>query len=106
MNIKKELNGIIYLLNQNYFLKAHDKTEELWKIYKNDKSTRAESFILKAFINAFASFELNSMKRYEHANKIWEIYTKYEYLIDNLDSINKKEYKRIQELIYKKRDKN
>jgi len=29
---------------------------------------------------------------------------KYEYLIDELDSINNEEYKKIQELIYKKRD--
>jgi hypothetical protein len=104
MNIKKDLKEIIHLLEKDYFLIAHNKTEDLWREYKNDKNTRNESFILKAFVNAFATFELNSMKRYEHANKIWQIYMKYEYLIDELDSINKKEYKKIEELIYKKRD--
>jgi hypothetical protein len=104
MNIKEDLNEIILLIDKNYFISAHDKTEELWRKYKNDKDTRKESFILKSFVNAFATFELNSMKRYEHSYKIWQIYVKYEYLIDELDSINKVEYKKIQELIYKKRD--
>ena len=104
MNIEEDLNEIILLIERNYFLNAHDKTEDLWRVYKNDKNTRNESFILKAFVNAFAYFELISMKRYEHANKILQIYIKYEYLINELNSINKIEYKKIQELIYKKRD--
>jgi len=104
MNIKEDLKEIIILIDKNYFLIAHNKIEELWRVNKNDKDTRNESFILKAFVNAFASFELNSIKRYEHSNKIWQIYMKYEYLIDELDSINNEEYKKIQELIYKKRD--
>ncbi len=105
MNIKKDLGEIILLIDKNYFLIAHDKTENLWRVYKNDKSTRTESFILKAFVNAFAFFELIKMKRYEHANNIWKLFKKYEPLIDELNSINKVEYKNIQELIYKKRDK-
>mgnify|MGYP005984692609 CR=1 FL=1 len=104
MNIKEDLNEIILLIDKNYFLLAHNKTEELWRKYKNDKNTRNESFILKSFVNAFAFFELITMKRYEHSNRIWQIYMKYEYLIDEIESINKVEYKKIQELIYKKRD--
>ncbi|MBU3013570.1 DUF309 domain-containing protein [Poseidonibacter lekithochrous] len=105
MNIKKELDEIILLINKNYFLIAHDKTEDLWREYKNNKNTRTESFILKAFVNAFAFFELISMQRYEHADKIWQLFKKYEPLIDELNSINILEYKNIQELIYKKRRK-
>ncbi|MAD42841.1 MAG: hypothetical protein CL623_10695 [Arcobacter sp.] len=105
MKIKKELNEILILINENYFLKAHDRTEDLWRIYKNDKKSRNESFILKAFVNAFAFFELIKMQRYEHADNIWKLFKKYEPLIDELNSINKIEYKKIQELIYKKREK-
>jgi len=105
MNIKKELKKIFLLVDKNYFLIAHNKTEDLWREYKNDKTTRDESFILKAFVNAFAFFELISMQRYEHANKIWQVFKKYEPLIDELNSVNKIEYKQIQELIYKKRRK-
>ncbi|KAB7885796.1 DUF309 domain-containing protein [Poseidonibacter ostreae] len=104
MKIIDELSEIILLIDKNYFLNAHNKTEDLWRKYKNDKETRDESFILKAFVNAFAFFELYKMQRYEHANTIWKLFKKYEYLIDDLDSINKIEYKKIQELIYKKRD--
>ena len=32
MKIKKELNEILILINENYFLKAHDRTEDLWRI--------------------------------------------------------------------------
>lgn len=105
MNIKKELNEIIVLINKNYFLIAHDKTEDLWREYKNDERTRPESFILKAFVNAFAFFELIKIERFDHADKIWKLFKKYEYLIEELNSINKVEYKNIQELIYKKRSK-
>lgn len=104
MNIKKDLNKIIILIEKSYFLSAHDKTEELWRKYKNDKKTRNESFILKAFVNAFAFFELYKMQRYEHANRIWKLFKKYEYLIEELDSINKVEYRNIQKLIYKRKD--
>ena len=104
MNIKKELNKIILLIDKNYFFKAHNITEDLWRVYKNEKSTRTESFILKSFVNAFAFFELFKMQRYEHADNIWKLFKKYEYLIEELNSINKVEYKNIQELIYKKRD--
>ena len=104
MNIKEELNKIILLIDKNYFLLAHNKIEDLWREYKNDENTRNESYILKAFVNAFAFFELIKMKRYEHANKIWQLFKKYEYLIDEINSIHKIEYKKIQELIYKKQD--
>jgi hypothetical protein len=104
MNIEKELNEIILLINKNYFLIAHNTTEDLWRNYKNDENTRDESFILKAFVNAFAFFELYKMQRYEHANRIWKLFKKYEHLINELNTINKVEYIKIQELIYKKRD--
>ena len=104
MNIKMELKELIVLLEKNYFINVHDKTEELWRKYKNDEKTRNESFILKAFVNAFAYFELIKMQRYEHAQKIWLLYKKYENLIDEIDSINKIEYKQIQKIIYKKRE--
>ena len=45
------------------------------------------------------------MDRIDHSKKIWNIFKKYEYLIDELNSVNKKEYKKIQKLIYIKRDK-
>ena len=105
MNIIKELDEISLVLLSEDFVKAHYKFEELWKKYKNDKTTREESFILKALVNASASIELYKMDRIDHSKKIWNIFKKYEYLIDELNSVNKKEYKKIQKLIYIKRDK-
>jgi DNA-binding ferritin-like protein len=105
MNIIKELKKISLILSNEDFIKIHYEFEELWKKYKNDKDTRAESFILKGFVNASASIELYKMNRIEHAQKIWNVFKKYEYLIDESNSINKEEYKKIQELIYIKRDK-
>jgi len=104
MNIKDELLELFLLLEKNNFVNAHDKCEDLWRIYKNDKNTREESFILKAFVNAIAFLELIKMQRYEHAKKIWQIFKKYENLIEEINSQNKIEYKKIQKLIYTKRE--
>ena len=104
MNIKKQLEELLFLLEKSSFVNAHDKCEELWRKYKNDENTREESFILKAFVNAFAFFELNKMQRYEHSLNIWKIFKKYENLINDLETPNKTQYKKIQKLIYKKRE--
>jgi predicted metal-dependent hydrolase len=105
MNINLQLEEIILLLNQNKFVESHDVFEELWREYKKDESTRKESFILKAFVNGSVSIELYKMQRFEHSLNVWNTYKKYEYLIDEIDSFNKKNYQKIKEIIYEKREK-
>lgn len=104
MNINLELEQIILLLNQNKFVEAHDVFEELWRDYKKDESTREESFILKAFVNGSVSIELYKMQRFEHSLNVWNTYKKYENLIDELETLNTNNYKKIKEIIYKKRE--
>ena len=104
MNIKDKLEEIITLLENDEFVKAHDLCELLWRKYKADENTREESFILKAFTNASVSLELYNMQREEHCVNVWNTYKKYEYLIDELKSINKTQYTKIKDLIYKKRE--
>ncbi|MBU0923443.1 DUF309 domain-containing protein [bacterium] len=105
MDINLKLEDIILLLKEEKFVQAHDVLEELWREYKNQESTRKESFILKAFVNASVSIELYNMQRFEHSNNVWNTYLKYENLIDDLKSINNINYKKIKEIIYKKREK-
>lgn len=105
MNINLQLEEIIFLLKNKEFIKSHDFFEKLWKEYKNNKETREESFILKAFVNACASLELNNMQRFEHSNNVWKTYLKYEELIYKLNSQNSNNYKQIKKIIYEKRDK-
>jgi hypothetical protein len=105
MDINLKLEDIILLLKEEKFVQAHDVLEELWREYKNQESTREESFILKAFVNASVSIELYNMQRFEHSNNVWNTYLKYENLIDDLKSINNINYKKIKEIIYKKREK-
>lgn len=104
MNIKKELENIIDLFQKDEFVKCHDELEHLWREYKNDELTRQESFIVKAFTNAVVVFELENMNRIQHSINVWNTYKKYEYLIDELDSLNKKQYLELKELIYKKKN--
>jgi predicted metal-dependent hydrolase len=106
MNINLELEEIILLLNENKFVEAHDVFEELWRVYKKDETTREESFILKAFVNASVCIELYKMQRLEHSLNVWDTYKKYEYLIDELDSLNKNNYQKIKKIIYEKRERN
>lgn len=105
MDINLELKEIIFLLEKENFIKSHDILEELWRKYKNDENTRQESFILKAFVNGSVSIELYKMQRFEHSSNVWNTYKKYEYLIDELKSINSSTYKEIKEIIYEKREK-
>ena len=104
MDINLQLEKIILLLNKNKFVEAHDFFEELWREYKKDEATREESFILKAFVNGSVCIELYKMQRFEHSTNVWNTYKKYEYLIEEIDSLNKNNYKKIQEIIYEKRE--
>lgn len=104
MNIRDELEEIIELIENDEYIKAHDLLEFYWRKYKDDENTRQESFILKAFTNASIIFELYKMQRIEHSENVWNTYKKYEYLIDELKSINKTQYKQLKDLIYKKRE--
>lgn len=101
MDIKLQLEDIIKLFKDKEFVKCHHELEHLWREYKNDESTRKESFILKAFTNAVVVFELENMNRIQHSKNVWNTYKKYEYLIDKLDSVNKSQYIELKELIYK-----
>ena len=105
MDINIELEEIILLLQEEKFVKCHYIFEELWKKYKSSENTREESFILKAFVNASISFELHNMQRYEHSANLWNTYLKYENLIEQIDTKNSTNYKKIKEIIYKKREK-
>ncbi|MDZ7818651.1 MAG: DUF309 domain-containing protein [Aliarcobacter sp.] len=105
MDINLKLQEIIFLLKEERFVQVHDIFEKLWREYKNDKSTREESFILKAFVNASVSIELYKMNRFEHSINVWNTYKKYENLIETLKTKNSFNYKNIKKIIYEKREK-
>ncbi|MCB9096096.1 hypothetical protein [Arcobacter aquimarinus] len=105
MKLEEDLRKVIFLLLEDEFIESHDFLERLWRVYKNDEKSRKESFILKAFVNATVSFELYKMKRFEHSNNVWNTYKKYEYLIDEIESTNSSNYRKIKEIIYEKREK-
>lgn len=104
MDINSKLEKIILLLNKDEFLESHDIFEELWRKYKNNESSRIESFILKAFVNASVSFELYKMNKFKHSQNLWNTYRKYEYLIEEINSINSVNYQKIKKIIYEKRE--
>lgn len=104
MDINLTLKKIILFLENDEFVKSHDLFEELWRKYKDNEYTRKESFILKAFVNGSVTIALYKMQRYEHSLNVWNTYKKYEYLIDEIESINSENYKKIKEIIYKKRE--
>lgn len=104
MNINLEHEKIIFLLESDEFVRAHDILEEDWRKYKDNQQTRPESFILKALLNASVSIELYKIQRFEHSFNVWNTYKKYEYLIDEINCINTKNYKKIKDIIYEKRE--
>ena len=52
MDINLQLEEIILLLDQNKFVESHDIFEELWRKYKNNESTRKESFTQLSHIDS------------------------------------------------------
>jgi hypothetical protein len=87
MNIQKYtelLEKFLKCLNEKRYYDAHDALEEIWfpKRFEDNDEIR----LLKGFINASVSFELNARGKIEASNKIWKNYLKYRQLLYKIDS--------------------
>jgi len=63
------------LLEQQAYFEAHEALEELWfpRRFEEDDEIK----LLKGFINAAVSFELNKRGRKLQSKKVWANYLKY-----------------------------
>jgi len=91
--ITKHLNEFIKCLDEKRFYDAHESIEILWfpKRFENCNETK----LLKGFINAAVSFELQRKGRIDSSKKVWKNYLKYRPLLYKIDSKHLNNYHRI-----------
>ena len=86
----KLLEDFIYCLNNGEYYDAHEVLEVIWfprRFEDND-----EIKLLKGFINASVSFELERKNRLEASKKVWKNYLKYIPLLDKVKSVHLNKY--------------
>lgn len=89
--ITKKLEEFHLCLDKQRFYDAHEALEEVWFPRRFEDSN--EMRLLKGFINAAVSFELNKRGRKPQSLQVWENYLKYIPLLDAIDSPHLGEYK-------------
>lgn len=63
------------LINNEKYYEAHEVLEDVWFPVRKNKDP--DTLLLKAFINASVSFELNKRGKIPQAKKVWKNYEKY-----------------------------
>jgi predicted metal-dependent hydrolase len=89
--LMRVIDLFIEMLQNHEFAEAHEVLEDDWKAYRAE-GKKDESNILKGFINAATSFELQRLGR-KSALIPWQTYLKYRALIDTVDSLHVKKYR-------------
>jgi len=83
-NHEKFLEEFIQCLNDKRYYDAHEALEKIW--FPRRFEDNNEIKLLKGFINASVSFELNMRGREEASKKVWKNYLKYIELLYKIDS--------------------
>ncbi|EDZ63359.1 protein containing DUF309 [Sulfurimonas gotlandica GD1] len=78
------LEEFIECLNSKRYYDAHEALEHIWFPRRFEDSD--EIRLLKGFINASVSFELEMKGREESSKKVWKNYIKYRQLLYKVDS--------------------
>ncbi|WP_373071747.1 DUF309 domain-containing protein [Sulfurimonas sp.] len=79
MITNKHAEDFIQALDESRFYDAHEVLEELW--FDNRKNPTNEVNLLRGFINAAVSFELNKRGKTEASKRVWRNYLKYRQLV-------------------------
>jgi len=84
------LNEFIVCLDEKRYYDAHEALEELWfpRRFEDCDETR----LLKGFINASVSFELQKQSKIPQSKKVWKNYLKYRPLLFKIDSKYQNQY--------------
>ena len=95
----KYFNEFLNCLKEQRFYDAHEALEHLWfprRFEDND-----EIKLLKGYINAAVSFELQKRGKKDSAKKVYNNYLKYKDLRLHVNSLDTKNYEKIEAKIEK-----
>lgn len=82
--LNKYLDEFIKCLDEQEYFEAHEILEEVWfpRRFENNNEIK----LLKGFINATVSFELEKKGRFDASKRVWKNYIKYRQLLYKVDS--------------------
>ncbi len=95
----KDIEKFIKALQDEDFVEGHEVLEERWKELKNSPQTLDESKFLKGLINGSTAIALKLRGKEDGAKRVWQTYTKYKPLIDDIKSEDLKLYKEAIDLL-------
>ncbi|WP_415397206.1 DUF309 domain-containing protein [Sulfurimonas sp. CS5] len=83
--LNKYLDEFIKCLDEQGYFEAHEILEEVWfpRRFENNNEIK----LLKGFINAAVSFELEKKGRTDASKRVWKNYIKYRQLLYKVDSV-------------------
>ncbi|MEA3512176.1 MAG: DUF309 domain-containing protein [Campylobacterota bacterium] len=83
--MEKLFDIFINMINEKKYAASHEILEPLWLKLKKEKNIK-EAKLIQGIINGAVSLALYYEKnRIEPANRIWKVFEKYIYLVDELD---------------------
>jgi len=88
--IDKHIDDFLVCLDEKRFYDAHESIESVW--FPRRFEDCDEVRLLKGFINAAVSFELNKRGRAKQSEKVWKNYIKYRPLLYKIESKNLNSY--------------
>lgn len=86
----RKIEKFTLCLNEARFYDAHEALEEIWfpRRFEDDNEMK----LLKGFINASVSFELNKRGKKLQSKKVWKNYLKYRPLLYKVQSTHLNHY--------------
>ncbi|RXJ80735.1 DUF309 domain-containing protein [Arcobacter sp. F2176] len=82
------IDGFIKAVKEEKFVEAHELLEEEWRYYKRiEEKSKAKA--VQGLINGATALALYRKKRVDAYKRVWEVFKKYNYLLEELDN-NKK----------------
>jgi len=99
-----KLNSFKKCIEHGQFYEAHEALEDAW--FPRRFEQKSEVKILKGFINAAVSFELEKRGRTEQSRRVWANYLKYRQLLLTAETPYKNEFYKLSRYLERKKLKN
>jgi len=95
--INNQLDKFEQSLKEKRFFDAHEDIESIWfpKRFEDNNEIR----LLKGFINAAVSFELQKRGKNKQSKRVWKTYLKYRQLLHKISSPHLSKYYKISRII-------
>ena len=95
--LRLQSQKFIEALRSGEFFEAHEHLEALWFVHRHSKAE--EILLLRSYINAAVSFELQKRQREESAQRVWGNFLKRRPLLETVANPNRALYEEMERAI-------